>query len=106
MRTALRPVGRGRILIQVAACVIRPNLVEHGIDEPVLDRDLLRNPRLPVVDLKRCPYRLLRRLSTEILDMQVITVDVGDSALEQLAKPRVRVLADRDQEVGGHDRPD
>ena len=32
--------------------------------------------------------------------MQVVTVDVGDPALEQVAESRVGVLADRDQEVG------
>src|SRR5271165_4867769 len=84
---------------------MRPNLVEHGIDESVLDRDPLANPWLPVVNLNRCPYRLLRRLSVEILDVQVITVDVGDPSLEQVAKARVRILADRDQEVGRNVRP-
>jgi hypothetical protein len=44
----------------VVARVMRADLIQNGIDEPVLDREVLADPRLPVVDLERRPDRLLR----------------------------------------------
>lgn len=91
--------------LQCVAAVEGTHLVEHGLDELVLDHYMIGNARLAVVHLERFPDRLLRRRAIEIVDMEVVAVNVGDSSLEEIAEPRVRVLADRDQEVGAQVGP-
>ena len=97
--------GRDATGGRAPSAVVRPDLVEHRLDQLVLDRTGPATSRLAVVDLKRLPDRLFRRGPVEVVDMQVVAVDVGDPSLEKVTKACIGVLADRDQEVGAEIGP-
>ena len=75
------------------------DLIEHGVDERGLDRDRGVTRSQLVEPLDRLDDRIGGGGPVQVVEVQEVAVDVRHPTLEEVAHARVRVLADRDEEV-------
>ena len=76
------------------------HLLEHGVDERGLDLERgSPSGSCALNALTGFEDGVAGGALVEEVEVEVVAVDVRDAALEQIADPRVGVLADREQEV-------
>ena len=88
-------------LIQRGVGAADLDLVQDGVDQSVLQFDGRVGLSLVVV-ADGALDGLPGLVAVEEVEVQVVAVDVGDEAGEEVTEPGVHVLADGDQEVGTH----
>jgi hypothetical protein len=68
-------------LLAVHVAVGGPDVVQHRLDQVILQPDLLRRVAQAVVDGERLTDGPLGRGPVEIVDVQVVDVDIRDASL-------------------------